>query len=217
MDLTQIPWSHITGFVVTASATLLGVWTAFWLDRQEGKRRELSNAEMQLQAIQKECSINNQIASSTLSTIQELQHGKKRKTNADHYVIDQYQTDAWDGSNNEQLVAVVDDELFARLQELYADVKSVNELVYRLRSESLHPEIGELVGEGGYQYEAWTISVLAYDERSEEVDSIGLGPLIRQRTENIIGEVVRLESELGEEIEDIRKRRNKLGLPITLG
>ncbi|MDX5988720.1 hypothetical protein E6P09_07580 [Haloferax mediterranei ATCC 33500] len=216
MDLTQLPWGQITGFVTTASATLLGVWTAFRLDRRESKRRELSNVEMQLRAIQKECSINDQIASSTLKTIEELQYGEKEKTGADHYVIDQYQTDAWDGANNEQLIAAVNDELFVQLQELYAEIKSVNELVYRLRSELLHPEIGEAIEEGGFQYEAWTISVLAYDERKEGVGAIGLGPLIRQRTQKVFGEVVSLESELAGEIESIRERRDNLEPLITL-
>lgn len=133
-----------------------------------------------------------------MSVIQKLQRQSEQK--ASHYIVDPYSTDAWDAALEDELIEILPSKTYHSLQKVYADIKRTNELIKRLRTEPMHPELGNLRGEGGYEYEIWTYSVTHYDEKKEDVKLSSLGPLIRERSHDIFSQIVDLRQNIDNQI-----------------
>lgn len=125
-----------------------------------------------------------------------LQHLQQTDPEAAHYILNIYSTDPWDAALDEQIIDNVNEEL----QSTYTEIKRLNELIKRLRTESLHPELGETRGSGGYGYPLLSTSLVAWEATKEEVGQTPLGPLIRERSLPIIRSIPELLGLLEEEI-----------------
>lgn len=187
--------------IATLIATLIGVFIAFYLDRLQERKRQKRRVLQHLKAIRKELRLTNQTGEGNRQVIKELQ--RRNNLKADHYIAELFSTDAWDAAIHDQVIEEVPDEHYHDLQEFYRDVRSLNELIHRLRLEPLHPSMGEIVGEGGWEYENWTYTVYYHDPKDESLEFSGLGPLILMRSRDLAGRSAELSEQLEEEISSL--------------
>lgn len=192
----------ILGGLATLIATLIGVATAFKLERRTEKRQQRREVLQHLKAVQKELEQNSNVGWGNFSLLRRMQ---ERDPEADHYAPELFVTDAWDAAIQQQLIDIVPTDLYHELQELYQQTKSTNELIRRLRIEAVHPEIGETMQSGGWEYERWTYSVHYYDSESEEVDRIGLGIRVMKTGRQIANNADSLQERIEEEIEEVEE------------
>lgn len=197
-------------FFGTLFATLIGVGTAFWLNRRAEKRRAKQLVLNHLRALQQEMDMNEEAAAENQNLIGVLSgrtHGKVPE--ADYYVLAMFSVDAWDSALQEQLLEVVRPDLFHDFQQLYSQIRSTNELVKRLRRSG-----SEMAGKNPDDRELALLEniddVVAYwDADDEEVDIWLLGILIDLRCRDVEsaigdisgsldGEIDRLEAELNQ-------------------
>ena len=166
-------------------------------ERERKKRRVLQH----LRALENELALNKESADGGERVLRKLQH--RNDMESDHYVIELFSTDAWDAALDEQLIDIINPELYRQLQEQYRLVRSTNELIKRLRTEALHPEIGEDENDEWGDFTIWTISVSYWDSQNEDVGFLGLGPLIKQKLVEIQGSIRDIESKLSSEIAEL--------------
>lgn len=193
--------SILFGGLATLFATLIGVLIAFKLDRRAEDTKKRKRVLQHMRAVQKELNQNEEIGWGNHSLIRELQ--EMDEPEADHYAPNLFMTDAWDAAIEDQLIDLVPAELYYELQGHHHDIKSTNELIRRLRIEAVDPRIGELVHDGSWEYINWTYSVYYYDHDSEEVDHLGLGPLILHQCGDLAGDSNQLQQSLDNVIEEI--------------
>lgn len=192
------------GLIATLFATLVGVKTAFKKDREAQQKETEKRVLQHLIAIKNESSINQSVASNNFELIIKLQ---QEENGADSYALELFSTQAWNKAMNNQVSALIDPELHGELQEIYSQIESVNELTHRLRTEPLHSTIGEENDETPISRENWTIEVSFFNTDSQEVETSGLGDLIKNRCEDIKSAIDRISEPLSEEIADLEQNK----------
>lgn len=197
VDVTAV----LAGSIGTLVATLIGVYIAFKLDRRAGRRNKRRRVHEHLRSIKYELEMNQANADKVDQIIRHLQ---QTDTEAAHYILDIYSTDAWDSALDEQIIDNVDEGLYEDLQRTYTEIKRLNELIKRLRTEWLHPEIGDTRGSGGYEYRVWTTSLVTWDENHDKADLTSLGPLIQDRSRSVDQSIHQLSDLLEEEIDQLK-------------
>ncbi|MFA9503241.1 hypothetical protein ACERIM_10715 [Natrinema sp. H-ect1] len=195
--------------LATLFATLVGVWIAFQLDRKSENVKKKKRAFQHLKAVQKELEQNESIGWNTHSLIREMQ--ELDEPEADHYAPQLFMTDAWDAAIGDQLIDIIPASLYYELQELYQETKSTNELIRRLRIEAIDPRLGDIIQDGSWKFKNWTYSVYYYDQNRDEVEHLGLGPLILRHCRDIAGDASSLQQELDEVISELEKELTENG------
>lgn len=206
MQLSPRTFSTLTGFFATLIATLIGVITAFRLDHRASTKRKRKRVLQHLQALQKEFTINKQIAYENTNIAETLSHGHNK--DADHYIMDPFATDAWDAATNEQIIGEVSNDLYHDLQDLYASVKQTNEQIRRLRTEGLYTGVDENRLTGPFDKKDWTIIVGNWDEDNDKYDIWGLGILIRNRCNEISTTITSTQDALDSEMQALKDTGN---------
>lgn len=200
------------GFVATLIATLIGVERGFEKDRQAERKQTRNRTVQHLESISSEISLNRSIAVGNYNLVDQLQANES--VEAEHYTLEMFRTDAWDSAIEDQIIEVADPEFYRELQDLYNGIKSTNELIRRLRTESLHSRIGDEVEYGNTEFPIWTIDVHYWDENSEDIEVAGLGELIRDRSNQVniqsSGVLDRIEPEI-ERIKQIDSKEPIVG------
>lgn len=188
------------GFMSTAAATLIGVFIAFLLEsrRQTSNRRETS--VQHLKSIKRELKNNSKIAEGNYKVITELQ---RNGNDASHYVLDVCSTSEWEAALSANLIEFVDSSLYEDLQSAYSDIQSLNEMVARLRTEPLHPEVSEDRTNKLLEFDTWTLSVLYWDASQDEVMQSGLGDIIKRRSNETRVKINGIIEDIEDEIESI--------------
>jgi hypothetical protein len=189
------------GFVATLIATLIGVQKGFQKDREakrQDDRKQMSNL---LRSIQEEIQSNKSIANRNFRLLRRMQ--AQEDLDVDHYSVDLFSADVWEPALDAGAVSWLDSELFSDIQEVYILMRNTNELIRRLRSESLHQEIGESEQYGPIEFDVWTISVAYWDEDTSQIEELGLGELIKNNSKEIKLSISQLEDDLEEEVDRI--------------
>lgn len=193
--------SQLVGFTSTLFATLIGVYIAFWLERQ-GKNRDRRQKNLNsLLALRSEIQLNKSIAVGNHSTV--AQQGDSNP-NIDHYSIDVYSVDAWNSAVQDNILSQINPDLHESIQQVYSQIKSTNELIKRLRVEPLHDQLEEDSNDNPYGLEPWTIRVSYWDEQEEKVMESGLGNLIGDRSNRIKIKLESVEDQLDDEIDTLK-------------
>ncbi|ELY95153.1 hypothetical protein C483_02276 [Natrialba hulunbeirensis JCM 10989] len=178
--------------VATLVATLIGVSQAFRLDRQAEKKARVQEATDHLNAVKNELELNKEIAERNYRIISKLQ--SEDPESATHYTLEKFSTEAWDAAVSGQINTTIDSEFHSDMKEVYADAASTNELINRLRTEQLHPSIGETEEMGVGEYRIWTITVTHWSEETGDIEESPLGVLIKERSNSLR---VSIEGKLG--------------------
>lgn len=205
--------SALPQFFAVLIATLIGVYSAFLLDHWQQEQKTRKRACDHLHSIKSEVKTNLKRAEANDELIRQLQ---QRNPEGDHYILEPFETDAWEAAMEEPIIGTVSGELYRELQSLYSRSKLVNSYINNQRDEMHHHVIGEEGGRGSFSYEIWTISVDFYDHDKEKVDYTGLGPLIRNEA-NSIKSSKDIIKELEEEIERLQEYPLQEHLVNTLG
>jgi len=195
------------GFLATLLATVCGVYLGFGKDRQVDEVRSLEKTSNLLSSLSQEVSNNKSIANSNFSLLSELQAGDQE---ADHYVLDTFDMDAWEASQHGVIVERTDPELYRELQNLYANIDSLNEQIRRLRSEALHGTVGDTEDVGSTELTTWTMDVSYWDSEDQDVNESGLGDLIQDRCQEVKMECDSLSGKIEDEIEEINAKASKV-------
>ncbi len=175
-------------------------------DRRERERKQ-QRVLQHLRALNKELELNQESAYGTVRVIRTLQQASQQE--ADHYALELFSTDAWNAALEEQLIDIISNEVYQELQQLYKQTKSANELIKRLRTEVLHPSIGEEINEDwAGSYTNWTISVLYWNDDKDEVDFYGLGVLIWKKVENLKRSIDGILQDIESEIQRLEEELN---------
>ncbi|WP_178915173.1 hypothetical protein [Natronomonas gomsonensis] len=192
------------GFLATLIATLIGVERGFKKDRQAERDRARKTTLQHLNAIENELELNHSNAGGNYELIDELQ--QKTDIDSDHYSLEPYSTDAWDAAVSDQVIENISSETYTHLQETYSLIKSTNEQIRRLRTESLHENIGNTIDYGATEMPVWTMEVSYWNRQSSEVDTKGLGELIRDRSNRIRVKASGDLENIEQETENLRER-----------
>lgn len=175
-----MPSSPFLRFILTLTATLIGVLIAFKLDRKAEQQTRKETIIQHLRAIQRELNSNSNAIENNFQVINYLQGNGN---DASHYALEPFSTSAWEAAVEDQLVEHIDNETYSDLQDLYTQLENVNELVRRLRTESLHPEMNQ--DSDTVWEDTWTISIAYWDETEEGIRETGLGDLIKNRSNQV--------------------------------
>ena len=193
--------SQLVSFISTLFATLIGVYIAFWLERQAKNRDRRQTNLNSLLALRSEIQRNKGIAVGNHSTVAQ-QAGSD--PDVDHYSIDMYNIDAWDSAVQNNILSQIDPDLHESIQQVYSQIKSTNELIKRLRVEPLHDQLEENPNDNPYGLEPWTIRVSYWDEQEQKVMESGLGNLIGDRSNRIKIKLESVEDQLDHEINRLK-------------
>ena len=188
----------------TFFATLSGVIIAFRLDRYAERKRARETTLEQLKTIKSELDENSDTLESNYRVINQLQ---EEGNSASHYALALCSTSAWEASLDKSVIEHIDPTLYRELQQVYSKTEAVNELVRRLRTESLHPQLGE--DEDILESGIWTISVSYWNANRERVEDIGLGDLIKNRSNETKVKLEGVEQRIDEEVNELE---NKTGI-----
>jgi len=191
------------GFLATLLATVCGVYLGFGKDRQIDEVRSLEKTANLLSSLSEEIGNNKRIADSNFNLLRELQAADQ---DADHYVLDTFDIDAWEACQHGLVIERTKPELYRNLQGIYSEISSVNEQIRRLRSESLHSNLGETEQLGSSKLKTWTIDVNYWDSDEDAVDSAGLGDLIQDRCKDIKIDCDSISDDIDAEIERINTK-----------
>lgn len=187
-------------FFSTLTATLIGVLIAFRLDQIAKNRNREKTIIQHIHAIERELENNREVIEHNFKVIDHLQ---QKENDSSHYTLEPFSTTAWNAALQDRLVENLNEESYQNLQEVYTQINNVNELIKRLRTESLHPDLKEANEENDASIFAdkWTITVTYWDKSENEVRETGLGDLIKNRSNEINMEIRSIERELKSEIE----------------
>jgi len=192
------------GFLATLIATLTGVLLAFGLDRWKQQiARKQRNLDV-LKSIRKELELNRDIADNTSRLVRKLQN-RGLHDEADHYIIDLYSTDAWNTAIQEQIKSDLNSSVYYSLQSLYHQIRTTNEITRRLRTETLHPEVGKTENLGNYSHEIYTTTIEYYDQENSETDILGLAIMLHHRAREIEAEIRDLQESIDDQIDRIEQ------------
>lgn len=185
------------GFVATLVATLIGVKIAFDLDRTAESKKKKGRVIQHLNSLNKELSINREIATSNYRTLTGMQDDALE---SNHYALEPFNTDAWNAAIGERIIELVDESTHGELQEVYAEIRSINELIERVRTEPLYQGIGEEETVGPTDMTIWTIQINYWDHEADEVRETGLGDLILTRSQSLRVKIDSVSGEIDQEI-----------------
>lgn len=192
----------------TLIATLIGVWTAFSLDRISEARAEKREALHRVRAIIRELEGNNQLLNEHRAVIKHFQRGRQQH-DPDHYTVKKLSSQSLGGVSEHNLVEHLPEGVYGDLQEVFLEVTNLNELVSRLRFEMLHPELGQMEMNGGYKHEIWTVNIGHFDSNQEEVRTLGLGPLILREGGEVQGKIADVMESLANESERLSEELDR--------
>lgn len=193
----------LLGGVATLIATLIGVRRGFQKDRKAEQQRRVRTTIQHLKAIDKELTLNSGVASGNHQLINSLLDGDNE--HIDHYSIDIYSTDAWDAAVNDKMIEHISEDIYSDIQEIYSITKRTNELIMRVQTEPLHPQVGEKQEWGEIEFKKWSISVNYWDEESETIKQAELGELIKRRSNRINIGIQAVNQSLEDEIRDLEE------------
>lgn len=193
--------SQLVSFISTLFATLIGVYIAFWLERQAKNRDRRQTNLNSLLALRSEIQRNKGIAVGNHNTVAQQADSDP---DVDHYSIDMYNIDAWDSAVQNNILSQIDPDLHESIQQVYSQIKSTNELIKRLRVEPLHDQLEENPNDNPYGLEPWTIRVSYWDEQEQKVMESGLGNLIGDRSNRIKIKLESVEDKLDHEINRLK-------------
>jgi len=183
------------------AATLIGVLIAFKLDRRAQRESRRGTVKLHLEAISNELDANKETIDRNFQVVNFLQG---EGNGADHYTLEPYSAGAWEAAVSDQLIEHIDGELYNDLQELYREIGNVNELIKRLRTESIHPEVDDDETDTAYGMD-WTITVAYWHSSHEEVRKTGLGDLIKNRSNRVNILIDGVENDLDDAIEEMER------------
>ena len=208
--LNALAWlvTTVVDFLATLFATLIGVVTAFGINRRAEEHRSKRQALEHLNSLQKELELNEKAATGNQKVADTFSRGRQKEVK--HYVMELFPTDAWKGAVEGQLIRNIDEGVYHDLQDLYQHIENSNEQMRRLRTEFLAAEIGETKGSGGYEREVWTISVGYWNHDRDEYDLWGLGVLIGLQAEDIERSIGYLRTDLEGEIQSIQEELTEM-------
>ena len=166
----------------TLVGSLIGVFVAFRLDRQVEQRQNKEDTLKILKSVKKELEMNKHVAKGNYQVIAELQ---ENETNSDHYALSLFEASSWKTAAGSQLIGELNSEAYSDLQDIYTQSKSLNEQIKRLRTEAVHPNIGEVDKDEPFEMRVWTISVRYWDSNTNTVETTGLGELIQERSKTL--------------------------------
>ncbi|WP_415382959.1 hypothetical protein [Halosimplex sp. TS25] len=176
-------FSVFTGFLSTLFATLIGVIVAFFNDRQINKAKKYQRTRQHLLSVQEELKRNRETVNHNIDVISHLQ--SENGGNTSHYSIDVLSDDSWQAALEEGVIDSLDTDLYKDLNEIYYQVEALNELIRRLRTESIHPSLGEELDKGAFDMEIWSITVTYWDEDAEEIREADLATVIKKRSNSL--------------------------------
>jgi len=192
----------IFSFLGTLFATLIGVFIGFRLDRFSESRSSKNTTIQHLETIDEELEQNKEILSQNWNIINYLQH---EGNDGEHYALSICSTSAWEAAQDDNIIEHIDPELYREIQSLYSSYENLNELVKRLRTEVLHPDVvgDKETGEPDIFPETWTIEVARWNSELEEVELTGLGDLIKDTSNGLKVETQGLQSQVDREKEKL--------------
>ena len=213
MDISE--WSHIlllmggfsvlTGFLSTLLATLIGVMVGFFNDRQIDKAEKYQRARQHLLSVQEELKRNRKTLNHNIDVISRLQG--KNGGNTSHYSIDVLSDDSWQAALEEGVIDSLETDLYKDLNEIYYQVEALNELIRRLRTESIHPSLGEELDEGVFDTEIWSITVTYWDEDAEEIREADLATVIKKRSNSLGIWIDGVSDEIQSQLDDLESNK----------
>lgn len=209
--MVEMP-SVLAQFFAVLLATLIGVYSAFLLDHWQQEQKARNRASDHLDSIKSEVRTNLERAEANDELIRKLQ---ERDAEGDHYILEPFETDAWEAAIEEPIIGTVSGKLYEELQSLYSRSKLVNSLIDKQRDEMHHQVIGKEGGHGAFTHEIWTITVDFYNHENERVDYSGLGPIIRNEANAILNSAD-IIGEIDDEIEQLQEYSLKDHLVGTL-
>lgn len=209
-----MPQSQVLGFVLTLFATLAGVVIAFQLERRAESNSRKETVTQHLEAVKRELNRNSEVIWQNHRVIGYLQ---KTDSDALHYSLEPLSHSAWDAAVQDQIIDSIEGSLYQDLQKLYSRTENVNELIKRLRTESLHPELNGSGNDssGGNSSssvdiwdDAWTMSMVHWDKSEDEVRENGLGDLIKNRSNEVNIQIDGVSDKIQSEKERLGKETN---------
>lgn len=177
-----IPTALLSQFIAVLLATLVGVYTAFFLDRWQQEQQSRQRAIEHLESLKDELKTNMERVEANDKLIRHLQ---RRESEGDHYTLEPLETDAWLAALEEPILGTISNDVYEQLQQSYSNIKRVNALIERQQDEMYHSSLGDTEKFGGSSYSIWTISVDFFDHDKEEADFTGLGPLIKDEANSL--------------------------------
>ncbi|MUV87832.1 hypothetical protein GJ631_15045 [Natronomonas sp. CBA1123] len=201
MRYQNLMTQHLLGFFATLIATLIGVYIAFYLERIAEKRNQQRQIANYLESLNKELKLNKSITNGNFEVLSNLQDSGSSDT---YYSLEPYNTDAWDAAIQGQIIESISSEVHGDLQEIYSDIRSTNELIRRIRVESLQPEVGESESKGEIEIDRRTITVQHWDDNTESIREVGLAELISRKANALGMSVDRVLPKLEEELDQIQ-------------
>jgi len=193
------------GFFSTLLATLIGVIVGFWNDRMTDEIKSYARAIQHLNSVNTELERNRETINHSVDVISDLQEDGGGETS--HYAIDLLSVDAWRAAVQDGLVDAVDSDLYQELNEIYYRTKAVNELIRRLRTESIHPSLGESDEEDLLADEMWTISVTYWNEEADEIREADLATVIKKRCNSLGIRIDGVSDDIDEAIKDLKSNK----------
>lgn len=195
----------LIGFLSTLFATLIGVAVAFWNDRKIEQRNQYNRTIQHLQSVNKELDRNREAINHTIDVITKLQDDQGG--NSSHYAVDLLSTDAWSAALDDGIIESVDRDLYEKLNEVYYRTNSINELVRRLRTESLHPSLGESKDTGVLETEIWTITVTYWNEEEETIQEAELATVLKSKSNSLGIRIDGVSDRISSSIEELEEKK----------
>lgn len=191
-------------FSAVLTATLIGVYSAFLLDRWQQERENRNRTAEHLRSLKSEIELNTERVESNAKIVNHL---RSQPIEGEHYILNPLETDAWLAALEEPILGTISNDLYRELQDTYSAIKLVNSLIERQKSELHHRLLGAEDEEGRSRREIWTIRVEYFDVEEDEIEYTGLGPLIETKSERL-----REKDELIQGIENEIKRLEEYSL-----
>lgn len=196
------------GFLSTLLATLIGVVIAFWNDRKIEQANQYKQAIQHLRSIKEELKRNRGTTNHTIDVVTMLQdeHGGE----SSHYAVDLLSTEAWSAALNDGIIKSINNDLYRELNEIYYRTNAINELIRRLRTESLHPTLGEHEDTGIFDWEVWTITVTYWDEEEEAVKEAELATILKNKSNSLGIRIDGVSRSIDEAINELEDKTEKI-------
>lgn len=203
----MVGFDLLAGFISTSVATLIGVGVGFWNDRRIEEANQHQRAIQHLKSIEQELTRNRETINNSVDVINELQDDGGGDSS--HYAIDVLSTNAWNAAINDQVIESIDGGLYRDLNEVYYRAQTINEMIHRLRTESIHPSIGDIEGEGIFQREIWTITVTYWNEDRETVQEAELATVIKNKCNSLGIRIDGISGDIEESINELQEKKEE--------
>lgn len=201
-------FDFLSGFLATLLATLIGVAVAFWNDRKIDQVNQYQRTKQHLRSIEEELTRNRKTIDHIIDVVAKLQDEEGGESS--HYAVDILSTEAWRAAIDDGIIESLDGELYRDLNEIYYRTKAVNELIRRLRTESLHPSLGEKEDEGLLDWEVWTITVTYWDEEKEDVKEAELATVLKNKSNRLGIRIDGVIDSIDDQVGVLEKKKNRV-------